>query len=132
MTATRTLMAAASVVALLATAACARPAPPPAPPSEAPVAAEPAATDAHGEPGVSSAAPLSTEPASAPTGGGSGGCITTYVGGGYQPGLNGSPGIYSPGQPMTVCSPPPAARAEIPAAAEPARAAPAAAPADAN
>ena len=122
----RRLWLAAAAISLLGAAACGRPAPTPSPPSEAPAALEPASTEAHAEVTSASAAAPTTETASAPTaasGGGAGGCITTYVGGSFHPGFNGAPSTYTPGQPMTVCSPPPLVKAPAPVAIPLARAA---------
>ena len=138
MNTTKIWLTAACAVAVLAAAACKRAEPAVSPASDAPVAArsaatEPASTEAHDEVASASAAPsadpVSAQAANVSSGGGTGGCTTTYIGGGFQPGFNGSPSIYTPPRPMTVCSHPPIARAMVPVAAQPLRAAPVAAPA---
>ena len=112
--------------ALLGLGACARPATPPAPPSDAPSAAAaesaadatPAPTEAHAEAGTPSAAPESAEPATATAGPTmvSQNCTHTTVGGGFQPGFGGQPGIYTPGRDMVICTPVLAAPRPVPVA----------------
>ena len=95
--------------------ACSKPAAV-ATPSDAPALVEPAsASDANPSP------PSSTQTADAsPTPSNGGGCHQVQVGGGYQPGVNGGPGIMTPGQTMTVCSAPTPAPAPHAVAATPA------------
>ena len=126
------LLVSASILALaLGLSACSKPAAVAAP-SDAPALVEPASASGSG---VAPPSAMQTAEASSPASSG-GECHQVQVGGGYQPGVNGSPGIMTPGQTMTVCSaptptpaphaaavtPPPAATAAapVPARAEPA------------
>ena len=131
----QSLVAALLLSAASGLGACSKPAP-------AAVASDPAPS---ADPVAASAAPASDTPASSSTqtvadnrdsGGSSGECHQVTIGGTYQPGFNGAPGIMTPGQTMTVCSAPTpapplaapvaaAAVAPAPAPAAPARADPA-------
>jgi len=110
----------------LALSACSKPASAPAP-SDTPALVEPAsASDANPSP-PSSMQTASNSDSPAPAG--QDGCHQVLVGGGYQPGVNGGPGIMTPSQTMTVCSAPTAAQpvphaVAAPAAATSARAEP--------
>ena len=134
MRAFKTWLVATSTLALLAMGACSRPAPTvkvTPDPGELIQSDAPSATPQEPR-SETSAAPSSSaaEPVARQASGGGGNCTTTYVGGGYQPGLNGGPGTMTPGTPMTVCSAPTPARFAPVAAPIAARAVPVAARAE--
>ena len=118
------LIAAASILALaLSLSACSKPAPAP----------DPSETAALVEPASASDANSSMQTAGnsvTPTPGAQGGCHQVQIGGGYQPGANGAPGVMTPSQTITICAPPSVAAAPVaapvPAGPAPARAEPAA------
>jgi len=117
------LLVSASILAL-GLCGCSKPATVAAP-SDPPALVEPAS--ASGADPAPSSSIQTADAASAPSTGG--GCHQVQVGGGYQAGANGGPGVMTPGQTMTVCSAPtptPAPHAVAATPAAPARAEPAA------
>ncbi len=132
------LIAAAAIMLMIAAEGCRKPAEDAAA-SDAAASAEPASAPPTYNGPVSDLAPPESEGRSsaqvADNGRSAqgGNCYTTTIGGGYTPGVNGGPGIITPGQQTTICSAPVphnpvAPRAAVPVAAA-APAAAAAAPA---
>jgi hypothetical protein len=118
-------LAAASIAALaLGLTACSKPAPAAAPSDQAALIEPASATEPQSS--SSSSAQSANSGATVATAG-QGECHQVQVGGGYQPGVNGAPGLITQGQTMTVCSPPPITAAPAPLAAAPAPIAPQAA-----